>query len=117
MPGVRWIPKQGAGDVVGLLLDLRDGKNSLTFFLNGKLIPDGRDGNQMHSTRNVAQGELRGPLCWCTRVHQYVDEMSTGSQQWGVVRAVGKKGAADAKVTAAMLEAGDTAGFPFGSNV
>lgn len=48
------------GDVLGMLLDLDAG--TLTCFLNGKLE------TALPVTRNVEQGQLRGPLCWCANV-------------------------------------------------
>ena len=53
-----------SGDVLGILLDLDAGV--LTFFLNGKLLGTALEEESVK--RNVEQGQLRGPLCWCAKV-------------------------------------------------
>jgi hypothetical protein len=96
------------GGVLGLLLDLNAG--TLTFFINGKLLPDVLDNIHWR----VPQGQLHGPLCWYTEVSSDVDELGDGTgSRFGIVRAEGKSEEV-AQQIAARLATGAIDGYAFG---
>jgi len=98
-------PQQGS--VLGLFLDLNIG--TLTFFINGKRLPD----THQNIDWTVPQGQMQGPLCWLTRAWGCGDENGERGSQFGIVRAEGKSEQATQRI-AARLATGATEGYGFG---